>query len=57
MCDKVIIADNEVDSMGVAAHSAPNYQAALASYSIPEGPVITNAGTPPVQPSSPLSMV
>jgi amino acid transporter len=33
--------------MGVAAHSAPNYQAALASYSIPEGPVITNSGTPP----------
>jgi hypothetical protein len=33
--------------MGVAAHSAPNYQAALASYSIPKGPVITNAGTPP----------
>jgi hypothetical protein len=33
--------------MGVAAHSPPNYQAALASYSIPEGPVITYAGTPP----------
>jgi hypothetical protein len=33
--------------MGVVAHSAPNYQAALASYSIPEGPVITNSGTPP----------
>jgi hypothetical protein len=34
-------------SMGVAAHSSPNYQAALASYSIPEGPVHTYAGTPP----------
>ena len=33
--------------MGVAARSSPNYQAALASYSIPEGPVITYGGTPP----------
>ncbi|RFU29312.1 hypothetical protein B7463_g7030, partial [Scytalidium lignicola] len=33
--------------MGVAAHSEPNYAAAAASYSIPKGPVITNAGTPP----------
>ena len=33
--------------MGVAAHSAPNYAAALASYSIPKGPVVTHAGTPP----------
>jgi hypothetical protein len=33
--------------MGVAAHSSPNYQAALASYSIPESPVITYAGTRP----------
>lgn len=33
--------------MGVAAHSEPNYQAAMASYSIPKGPVLTYAGTPP----------
>jgi Transmembrane amino acid transporter protein len=33
--------------MAVAAHSAPNYQAAFASYSIPKGPIVTNAGTPP----------
>jgi hypothetical protein len=33
--------------MGVAAHSPPNFAAALASYSIPEGPVVTHAGTPP----------
>lgn len=33
--------------MGVAAHSAPNYQAAMASYSIPEGPILKYAGSPP----------
>ena len=34
-------------SMGVAAHSEPNYQTAMASYSIPKGPVLTYDGTPP----------
>lgn len=33
--------------MGVAAHSAPNFQAAFNSYSIPKGPVIRYSGTPP----------
>ncbi|KAH6676429.1 transmembrane amino acid transporter protein-domain-containing protein [Halenospora varia] len=33
--------------MGLSAPSVPSYQAALASYSIPEGPVVANAGTPP----------
>ncbi|KZF25025.1 amino acid transporter-like protein [Xylona heveae TC161] len=33
--------------MGVAANSPPNFEAALANNGVPEGPVVTHAGSPP----------
>ena len=33
-------------SMGVAAHSAPNYDVVFKSYGIPQGPIIKSSGTP-----------